>query len=374
MLNGGRREIRRVKVAIFVRNVNSSPGSYYRIIQYLNNLEDHGSIEVFGFSPEYYYKRGSRRILQIYRAIVYLSGCMKRFSVLLRLAFSKERYTLFVQRELVPRKVPGFLAKLIEKSMRNAEKVIWDFDDNIKESGEISGREFDLLCKYSTSILVCNEFLKSTLPESVQTKVTLIPTTDRAAENIDLDEINGKRLETFDNKIILVWVGTAGNLTYLQKILPDLDRAAVLIKESGKQLQLRIVSNSSLKYEGVALNIENVKWSRSVANDELKNAHIGLMPLEENYYTPGKCGFKAVQYIGMGLPAIVSDVGFNTEVVRDEYNGFVVSCKGQWTERIVQLAFDSQLWKTISNNARAVWKENFNTKDVIERLKEIIKS
>lgn len=299
---------------------------------------------------------------------------MKRLSALLRLAFSKEHYILFVQRELVPRKVPGFLAKLMEKSMRNAEKVVWDFDDNIKESGEISTKEFDLLCKYSTSILVCNEFLKSTLPESVQRKVTLIPTTDRAAENLDLDAVIRKRLETFDSEIRLVWVGTAGNLTYLQKILPELDKAAALIKESGKQLQLRIVSNSTLEYDGVALNIENVKWTRSVADDELKNAHIGLMPLEENYYTPGKCAFKAVQYIGMGLPAIVSDVGFNTEVVRDEYNGFVVAYKGQWTERIVQLVFDSQLWKTISNNARAVWRENFNTKDVQERLKEIIKS
>ena len=323
-----------------MRNVNSSPGSYYRIIQYLNNLEDLASIEVFGFSPEYYYKRSSRRLHRFHRAIVYLSGCMKRLSALLRLAFSKEHYILFVQRELVPRKVPGFLAKLMEKSMRNAEKVVWDFDDNIKESGEISTKEFDLLCKYSTSILVCNEFLKSTLPESVQRKVTLIPTTDRAAENLDLDAVNRKRLETFDSEIRLVWVGTAGNLAYLQKILPELDKAAALIKESGKQLQLRIVSNSTLEYDGVALNIENVKWTRSVADDELKNAHIGLMPLEENYYTPGKCGFKAVQYIGMGLPAIVSDVGFNTEVVRDEYNGFVVSCKGQWTERIVQLAFD----------------------------------
>jgi len=355
-----------------VRNVNSSPGSYYRIIQYISKLQDLGSIEVFGFSPEYYYRRSSRRILPFYRAIVYLSGCMKRLSALLRLAFSKEHYILFVQRELVPRKVPGFLAKLMEKSMRNAEKVVWDFDDNILESGEISTKEFDLLCKYSTSILVCNEFLKSTLPESVQRKVTLIPTTDRAAENLDLDAVNRKRLETFDSEIRLVWVGTAGNLTYLQKILPELDKAAALIKKSGKQLQLRIVSNSTLEYDGVALNIENVKWTRSVADDELKNAHIGLMPLEENYYTPGKCAFKAVQYIGMGLPAIVSDVGFNRNVVEDGSNGVIVGSRTTWVNAVIRLSSDSKTWLSYSHNARQAWKEKFSSDAVLGVLRRII--
>lgn len=365
-------------VILYCRNHIVTPSSYYRVGQYLEDLKQNLHIKVKTrdfFCSTYYGSICSSRLFgNLKKIIYYFWGVARRLIHLSRDSFSRERSVIIVQKSVFPRRTP-ILARIVLKSVLHRScTVIWDFDDNIKESGEISAKEFDLLCKYSTTILVCNEFLKSTLPESVQRKVKLIPTTDRAAENLDLDEVSRKRLETFDSEIRLVWVGTAGNLTYLQKILPELDKAAALIKESGKQLQLRIVSNSTLEYDGVALNIENVKWSRSVADDELKNAHIGLMPLEENYYTPGKCGFKAVQYIGMGLPAIVSDVGFNTEVVRDEYNGFVVSCKGQWTERIVQLAFDSQLWKTISNNARAVWKENFNTKDVIERLKEIIKS
>jgi hypothetical protein len=38
----------------------------------------------------------------------------------------------------------------------------------------------------------------------------------------------------------------------------------------------------------------------------LKKIHIGLMPLHDDDWSNGKCGFKALQYMSIGMPAIVN--------------------------------------------------------------------
>lgn len=368
---------KRKVLIVFVRNTNSNPAGYYRIMQYIAILKKYINVEIHGFAPEFYYRifgyfSQFHCGILLLRITTYFLGVVKYFFILLKLLFDRRKKLYFIQRELVPRRLPIVFKIMLELLLKKSDIIIWDFDDSIIQSGEISRKEFHLLCKYSSSILVCNEFLKSTLPESTHKKVKLVPTTDRAAEVLDLEAINKERLAVFESKIILIWVGTSVNLKYLQKILPELDKAAIEINKAGKQVHLRVVSNSSLHYEGVALNIKNVKWTRSIVNEELKNAHIGLMPLEENCYTKGKCGFKAVQYIGFGLPAIVSNVGYNSHVIKHKYNGILVDTQEMWAVNIKFLSSDCLTWLKYSRNARKSWLNNFSSKKNIEKLNSLL--
>lgn len=49
------------------------------------------------------------------------------------------------------------------------------------------------------------------------------------------------------------------------------------------------------------------------------------MPLTADKWSEGKCGFKLIQYMSLGIPAIASPVGVNTEIVDDGVNSFFSS-------------------------------------------------
>ena len=54
------------------------------------------------------------------------------------------------------------------------------------------------------------------------------------------------------------------------------------------------------------------------------------MPLPDNEWTKGKCGFKAIQYMAMGKPTVLSAVGFNNELIEHGKDGFLCKTEDEW--------------------------------------------
>ncbi len=48
------------------------------------------------------------------------------------------------------------------------------------------------------------------------------------------------------------------------------------------------------------------------------------MPLPNNVWTRGKCGLKVLQYLSIGIPSIVSNVGINSKIIINGKNGYLV--------------------------------------------------
>ena len=61
------------------------------------------------------------------------------------------------------------------------------------------------------------------------------------------------------------------------------------------------------------------------------------MPLAEDAWSNGKCGFKILQYMALGIPTIAAPVGMNTEIITNGENGFLANTEAEWVDKLSRL-------------------------------------
>lgn len=286
--------------------------------------------------------------------------------------FNKEDVVI-VQRTLLPRYFPYFISKLFKFLYRECE-LIWDFDDNIIENGEIPLNEKNLLEAKAKRIIVTSKYLKNTISEQFHNKVILAPTTDIFLSASFCSDMYETRKKLYNSEINIIWLGTNGNLRFLETIINYLDQAASELKLNyNKILNLYVICNSSFEYKCNSLKIQNITWNRNITIKYMSIAHIGIMPLIDDYFTRGKAGFKLVQYMSLGLPLIGSNVGFNNTII-DNSNGFLIeenniSC---WKDCILKLATNYENWEKLSKGSREKFLQAFNPEENIKILTDCI--
>lgn len=356
-------------ISIYVNSEGIAPSGYYRILQYFKKDKDR--IWVRSLIPNGIYKwwhRRNRVQRFLFSPFLYLLVFVRTVTFLFQDWMRLDNGYLIISKFIQPHYV-SLLHLFFLKRIAKGNKIIWDFDDNILEGGSISKREFYFLAKYSTNIIVISDFLKSLIPSEYRYKVALLPTTDGDMREEDMKEITHKREELYGNKLVLVWVATASNLPYLERIIDILDAAALQLKqELNKQLILKVVCNQPIVHECQHLSLQNIRWERTVAQQEMSSAHVGIMPLVLNRFTLGKGGFKLVQYLSIGLPLIASNVGFNKEIVTKEC-GYIID-DGQeldgWIPAIINCASDWNKYCAMSASALDQYKKKFSYEDNLD--------
>ena len=270
---------------------------------------------------------------------------------------------VIVNRRFFPRACPPFLAGLLKRYLRG-KKVYWDFDDNIALDGELSRGEKAVLEAEAAVITVTSEYLRESLGEAARAKVTLLPTTDLAFWGEETEELLAGKGR--DSAVVrLLWLGTRDNLPYLEALIPALEEAAETIaRDTGRRLELSVVSNAPLNGAVKHLTLRNIRWSRARGIEALREAEIGLMPLRESAYTLGKGGFKAIQYMSAGVVPILSPVGYNKTVIEDGVSGYFAAESGDFAARIAELAANPARLKTMARAARERFDSCFSPEEI----------
>ena len=79
---------------------------------------------------------------------------------------------------------------------------------------------------------------------------------------------------------------------------------------------------------------------------------IGVMPLFDDDWAKGKCAFKIIQYMAVGIPTVASRVGMNIEVIEDGKDGFLVSNKEEWIDKLSLLIENRVLRENMGKSSR----------------------
>jgi glycosyltransferase involved in cell wall biosynthesis len=188
------------------------------------------------------------------------------------------------------------------------------------------------MVKGSDAMTVGNRFLKNeVLKVDRQKKVFVIPTC------IDTNLYPKKKRISNRQEIILGWIGTKGNLKYLKKLEPVFET----IRQRFPQVQLKIVSNDF--YDSSHLSVIKKTWKLEDENEDLISFDIGLMPLNDDLWSRGKCGLKIIQYLSVGVPAVCTPVGINSDIIKDGENGFWATNDQEWVDRLTTLIQNQEL-------------------------------
>ena len=157
------------------------------------------------------------------------------------------------------------------------------------------------------------------------------------------------------------WTGSFSTLPYLTSVVPALQRL-----QEKFNFTFYVIADKDPKLP--LKNYSFVRWSSDTETYDLMKFHIGLMPLPDDEFARGKCGFKAIQYMSLGIPPLVSPVGVNTEIVDDGLNGYVCSTEADWEERIGLLLLDGSLREKMGIAARKKIEDHYSVASTKEQF------
>ncbi|MFN9213763.1 MAG: glycosyltransferase family 4 protein [Gemmatimonadota bacterium] len=164
--------------------------------------------------------------------------------------------------------------------------------------------------------------------------------------------------------VVIGWSGASGGLPYVEALAPAL--AAVMARRP--EVRLCVLSDRAPRLEGLPPErVEYVRWRPEVEVPTIQGFDLGLMPLRDSTWERGKCSYKMLLYMACGVPALVSPVGMNVEVLAHGEVGTGVP-DGAWAEAILEWVDDSARRGRASGVARRVVEEHFALEALAPRL------
>jgi glycosyltransferase involved in cell wall biosynthesis len=154
-------------------------------------------------------------------------------------------------------------------------------------------------------------------------------------------------------KFTIGWMGSPSSAKYLAPIAPALAQA-----QQELDADIVLVGSGPIQLDGVAPTL--VEWREEDEAAQLASFDIGIMPLDADRWSEGKCAYKLIQYMAAGLPVIASPIGMNREVIAEGENGFLASTNAEWFEAFRTVHRDPALRQGMGQAGRARVERDYN--------------
>lgn len=352
-----------MRVLFLIPHPPEGASSRQRVLQYVPWLKQHGlQVQVRPFMSRTLYRilyQPGRVPHKIAMASIALAG---RLRDLVRAARAD---VVVVHREALP-----LGTAFIERVMaRLAPALIFDFDDAIwlphaawANSWTRRFRNAEktaTIARISAHVIVGNRTLAA-YAQRYNSRVSVIPTP------VDTDRFSCAPPRAPSSEMVIGWIGSHSTARYLESLVGPLE--ALSRRYPGLRIHVIGDGPSPLRLPNVA----TIPWALEREQDELHRFDIGIMPMSDDEWARGKCGFKALLYMSVGIPVVASPVGVNQEIVREGVNGFLCRTESEWTSRLAQLIGDHALRARLGQAGRAIVDAEYSLRVQAPRLLQIL--
>jgi glycosyltransferase involved in cell wall biosynthesis len=297
--------------------------------------------------------------------VLYIKGSLLQKAGAVAMGFLKRLYTVcftawkydyvFVHREASPVGPPVFewmLAKVFRK------KLIYDFDDAIwmpaiSENNKVARSvkcfwKIKYLCKWAYKTSPGNAFLAS-FAARYNKRVHIIPTC------VDTETRYNRLKDQGTVPAVVGWTGSHSTLKYLDGLVPVLQKL-----EETYDFTFLVICDKKPAFRLKGLQF--LEWKEGTEIEDLLKIDIGVMPLEPDAWSEGKCGFKLIQYMALGMAAVASPVGVNKTIVTDGENGVLCAGANEWSDAIAALLQNKALREQFGKAGRKRVEEEYSLK------------
>lgn len=288
-------------------------------------------------------------------------GLTSRIFYLLKLFASLPRVdVVFIQKKLFPR--PFFsLMRLLNR------RIVFDFDDALfaRPSSvdpaafrqDAIRRRLKATLRGASHVVAGNDYLKAyALRHNPRVAVIPTPVESDAPEPLWPRHANASRL-------FLGWTGKSENLIYLRELAPVFREIRAL---ADHPVALKVICDAPFSLEEI--EVINVPWRLESELEALQAIDIGLMPLYDDDWSRGKCGFKLLLFMSLGIPVVASAVGINRQIIQDGVNGYLASSDQEWVGKLLMLIKNPERRRRIGESGRKTVEQQYSYRATIPEL------
>jgi len=332
---------RSIKMVALTSRIND-PGPFFRLRQHIPSLAQDG-IEVYDYvSWDYKW---------------FLPGVLKAIPRIPAVITSYKANIIWISRVLVD----GY--ETFERFVKRPRLL--DVDDAVWLKLPLGRFTMPHIARGMDAIIAGNSYLADWFSRYCR-NIHIVPTA------IDLNRYHKRPSPLVTKgKFVIGWTGMANNYKYLQTI----ERPLSLFLQDHPDAELLVIAERKWDSELIAPErIDFISWSRDIEATALHKMSVGVMPLTDDPWSRGKCAFKMLQYMAVGLPVIVSAVGMNKEILEEGNIGFAADSENDWYEALNTLYKNTTLQIELGNNGRAVVEKHYSAHIISKTLAEILRS
>ena len=337
-------------VLILTRYTALGASSRLRAMQFIPFLEAAGARVKHSalFDDRYIahlYTTGNRSLATV--AVSYVKRLITLFT-------ARTYDVVWIEKELFP-----YLPRVADLVLYRAKvPVVIDFDDAIFHNYDsnrqglvrwlFNGR-LDRLLAYSAVVTAGNSYLADYAAAHGARDVRLLPTVVDASRYAVVPPPN-------DDVFRIVWIGSPSTAKYLDLVEDALFRLAAVMR-------ICLVTIGAPLLAAFRVTVEQHAWTEATEAALVASGHVGIMPLPDEPWERGKCGYKLIQYMAAGRPVVASPVGVNVDIVTTDI-GFLATTSDEWFLALRALATDAGLRSRLGAAGAARVNAEYST-DVI---------
>lgn len=304
--------------------------SRLRMLQYIPSLEASGfHVDVAPLLDDGY-------VTDLYAGNVSVWKVARAYLRRLRVMWSASHYdVVWVEKELFPW-LPAWIETRI---LPRKAAVVADYDDAVFHRYDrhrlgivrwLLGTKIDRFMQRADMVTAGNGYLAEHAKAAGARHVEWLPTV------VDLDRYSQPAPTESAGEVTIGWIGSPATAHYLQPL-------TAALQQLSSQHPLRWVAIGARADQLQGTPFEAWPWSECGEVAMLQQFDIGIMPLPDEPWERGKCGYKLIQYMACGLPVVASPVGVNVYIVDAGENGELAHTPDEWVQALSRLAADGNL-------------------------------
>ena len=333
MVDGHAREYEHRSIAAFPRYSRLGASSRVRMFQFEDALVSSGwNVTFHSFSDDLFLRSRYEGHMP-WKNIIF--SYWRRFWDLRK---SKDADILWAQKELFPW-VPAW----IEKSLTPSQPlIVYDFDDAVHEQfrehrqpiiRQLLSKKIPRVAKSASGVVVGNQTLKAYFADEIGIRCQLVPSVVDVEKQIPRE----RSVPSETGHFVFGWIGTP--VTFRAYVADLVDEFELIARKLKGEFWVIGAGEPRLSTS----HVKYFSWSLREEMRLLESLDVGIMPLTEDPWSRGKCGYKLVQYMAAGKAVVASPVGVNREIVSQGRNGFLVQEAGDWAKYLGLLEADKVL-------------------------------